>query len=120
MADTPAVTADGFCTNTAPVPGTIRTVNAKNTGPKFFHLHGRRYVPVRQGRVPDRAGRPAPPQAAAGVAPTDVVPVSPREAGTANPARAPLAEDLPPRRPPLPFGERGAPQLTEPPRSLSQ
>ncbi|MFJ4748879.1 hypothetical protein [Streptomyces albogriseolus] len=25
------------------MPGTIRTVNAKNSGPKFFHLHGRRY-----------------------------------------------------------------------------
>ncbi|MFF0794640.1 hypothetical protein [Streptomyces spiralis] len=43
MADTPAVTADSYCTNTAPVPGIVRTVNAKNTGPKFFHLHGRRY-----------------------------------------------------------------------------
>ncbi|MER7870554.1 hypothetical protein GTY64_31590 [Streptomyces sp. SID8376] len=43
MADTPAVTANGYCTNTTPVPGTIRTVNAKSTGPKFFHLHGRRY-----------------------------------------------------------------------------
>ncbi|GAA2917607.1 hypothetical protein GCM10010478_16820 [Streptomyces erythrogriseus] len=43
MADTPAVTAHGYCTNATPVPGTIRTVNAKSTGPKFFHLHGRRY-----------------------------------------------------------------------------
>ncbi|MGW5209511.1 hypothetical protein ACWEQ5_33540 [Streptomyces griseoincarnatus] len=34
MADTPAVTAHGYCTNTTPVPGTIRTVNAKSTGPK--------------------------------------------------------------------------------------
>ncbi|MGW3152524.1 hypothetical protein ACWDG1_49860, partial [Streptomyces sp. NPDC001177] len=45
MAEQPAVTAHGYCTNTAPVPGTIRTVNAKNTGPKYFHLHGRRSPP---------------------------------------------------------------------------
>ncbi|MEU6371261.1 hypothetical protein ABZ876_37695 [Streptomyces sp. NPDC046931] len=31
MADTAAVTADGICTNITPVPGTIRTINAKNT-----------------------------------------------------------------------------------------
>ncbi|MFF9171862.1 hypothetical protein ACF1AY_35840 [Streptomyces sp. NPDC014776] len=43
MADKPAVTADGYCTNTTPVPGTVRTVNAKNAGTKFLHLHGRRY-----------------------------------------------------------------------------
>lgn len=47
MADTPAVTVDGFCTNTAPIPRTVRTVNANNTGPKFFRLHVRRY-----GRCP--------------------------------------------------------------------
>lgn len=43
MADKPAVTAHGYCTNTTPIPGTLRTVNAANTGAKFFHLHGRRY-----------------------------------------------------------------------------
>ncbi|WP_258564368.1 hypothetical protein [Streptomyces himalayensis] len=32
MTDTPAVTSDGYCTNTTPVPGTIRTVNASLTG----------------------------------------------------------------------------------------
>ncbi|GAB2768119.1 hypothetical protein [Streptomyces bullii] len=42
-AEKPAVTDNGYCTNTAPVPGTIHTVNAKNTGAKFFRLHGRRY-----------------------------------------------------------------------------
>ncbi|MFE9024392.1 hypothetical protein ACFYNL_38410 [Streptomyces sp. NPDC007808] len=43
MSDKPAATPDGYCISTQPVPGTIRTVNAKNAGPKFFHLHGRRY-----------------------------------------------------------------------------
>ncbi|MEJ8654942.1 hypothetical protein [Streptomyces sp. MS1.AVA.4] len=43
MADKPATTAHGYCTNTTPVPGTLHTINAKNTGPKFRHLHGRRY-----------------------------------------------------------------------------
>ncbi|MFD4588321.1 hypothetical protein [Streptomyces sp. NPDC058434] len=43
MADRPAATALGYCTNTAPVPGTLRTINAKDIGPKFRHLHGRRY-----------------------------------------------------------------------------
>ncbi|MEU6261463.1 hypothetical protein [Streptomyces sp. NPDC047043] len=44
MSDKPAVTPDGYCTNKEPVPGTIRTINASATGPKFFHLHGRRYA----------------------------------------------------------------------------
>jgi hypothetical protein len=50
VADTPAVTANGYCSNTTPVPGTLRTVNAKNTGPKFFRLHGRRYAHCPCGR----------------------------------------------------------------------
>ncbi|MGX1915981.1 hypothetical protein ACWIID_45470 [Streptomyces phaeochromogenes] len=50
MADTPTVTANGYCTNTTPVPGTTRTVNAKNTRPKFFHLHGRSYAECPCGR----------------------------------------------------------------------
>ncbi|MGW2651699.1 hypothetical protein ACWC2T_44240 [Streptomyces sp. NPDC001393] len=50
MADTPAVTPDGYCTNTTPVPGTARTVNASATGPKFFRLHGRRYAQCPCGR----------------------------------------------------------------------
>jgi hypothetical protein len=49
--DAPAVTANGYCTNTTPVPGTIRTVNAENTGPKFLHLHGRRYTQCPCGRA---------------------------------------------------------------------
>ncbi|MFF8848280.1 hypothetical protein ACF08N_37460 [Streptomyces sp. NPDC015127] len=50
MADTPAVTADGYCTNTTPVLCSIRTLNTKNTGPKFFRLHGRRYGECPCGR----------------------------------------------------------------------
>lgn len=68
MPETPAVTATGHCTNTIPVPGTIRTVNAKNTGPKFFHLHGRRYGTCPCGKEVslterDKLRRHKPPQA---------------------------------------------------------
>jgi hypothetical protein len=48
VAEKPA--ANGYCTNTTPVPGTIRTVNAKNTGPKFLHLHGRVTAQARAAR----------------------------------------------------------------------
>ncbi|WP_405576099.1 hypothetical protein [Streptomyces sp. NBC_01092] len=51
MSVKPATTPDGYCTNTAPVPGTIRAVNAKNTGPKYFHLHGRSYAGCPCGRT---------------------------------------------------------------------
>ncbi|WP_427168767.1 hypothetical protein ACQF4J_46905 (plasmid) [Streptomyces sp. C1-1] len=57
MSDKPALTPDGYCTNTKPVPGTIRAVNAKNTGPKFFHLHGRRYADCPCGRRPSLTDR---------------------------------------------------------------
>ncbi|MEU0853557.1 hypothetical protein ABZ387_37460 [Streptomyces flaveolus] len=68
MPETPAVTATGHCTNTIPVPGTIRTVNAKNTGPKFFRLHGRRYGTCPCGKEVslterDKLRRHKPPQA---------------------------------------------------------
>ncbi|OIJ93237.1 hypothetical protein BIV25_25995 [Streptomyces sp. MUSC 14] len=50
MPDKPAATPDGYCNNSKPVSGTIRTLNAKRTGPKFFHLHGRRYGACPCGR----------------------------------------------------------------------
>ncbi|MGW7365427.1 hypothetical protein ACWGI8_18785 [Streptomyces sp. NPDC054841] len=51
MPDTPAVTANGYCTNTTPAPGTLRTLNANAAGPKFFRLHGRRYADCPCGRA---------------------------------------------------------------------
>ncbi|MFJ5779330.1 hypothetical protein [Streptomyces sp. NPDC093094] len=50
MADQAAVTADGYCTHTAPQPGSIRTLSTQGTGPKFFRLHGRRYGTCPCGR----------------------------------------------------------------------
>ncbi|WP_326757318.1 hypothetical protein OHB35_53305 [Streptomyces phaeochromogenes] len=50
MTDRPAMTPDGYCTNKKPVPGTLRTINASATGPKFFHLHGRRMAQCPCGR----------------------------------------------------------------------
>ncbi|MER5184805.1 hypothetical protein ABT009_42060 [Streptomyces sp. NPDC002896] len=50
MGDKPAVTPDGYCTNTEPVPGNTRTVNAHAAGPKFFRMHGRRYAQCPCGR----------------------------------------------------------------------
>ncbi|WP_455362332.1 hypothetical protein [Streptomyces sp. SYSU K21746] len=50
MPDTPTVTRNGYCTNTTPVTGTTRMVNASDTGPKFRHLHGRRYAQCPCGR----------------------------------------------------------------------
>ncbi|MCX5336879.1 hypothetical protein [Streptomyces sp. NBC_00140] len=51
MSDKPTATPDGYCTNKEPVPGTIRTINASATGPKFFRLHGRRYAACPCGRT---------------------------------------------------------------------
>lgn len=42
MTEKPAITPDGYGTNTEPVPGTRRTRNASATGPAFSHPHGRR------------------------------------------------------------------------------
>ncbi|MFJ2007797.1 hypothetical protein [Streptomyces chartreusis] len=50
MSDKPAATPDGYCTNKTPVPGTVRQINATATGPKFSHLHGRRYAACPCGR----------------------------------------------------------------------
>ncbi|MGW2556420.1 hypothetical protein [Streptomyces sp. NPDC001635] len=50
MRDKPAVSTDGYCTNKEPVPGTLRTINARATGPKFSHLHGRRMAKCSCGK----------------------------------------------------------------------
>ncbi|MEV7892223.1 hypothetical protein ACWD3I_48690 [Streptomyces sp. NPDC002817] len=42
MSEKPAVTADGYCTNTKPVPGTTGQVNGHALGGKFVKMHGRR------------------------------------------------------------------------------
>lgn len=57
MSDKPAATPDGYCTNKEPVAGTIRTINAFATGPKFFHLHGRRYAKCPCGKEASLTGR---------------------------------------------------------------
>ncbi|MFJ8158535.1 hypothetical protein [Streptomyces sp. NPDC094468] len=50
MADTPAVAADGFCTNAVPVKGSARTANTAGLGSKFYRLHGRPYGDCPCGR----------------------------------------------------------------------
>ncbi|MFJ5779729.1 hypothetical protein [Streptomyces sp. NPDC093094] len=52
MADHPASAADGHHPHTVLEPGSIRTLNTRNSGPKFFHLHGRRYGTRPCGREP--------------------------------------------------------------------
>ncbi|MDQ0994818.1 hypothetical protein [Streptomyces sp. V3I7] len=49
MPSTPAA-SDGYCTNRAPVPGSVRTVNAYAAGPKFMRLHGRSLAQCTCGR----------------------------------------------------------------------
>ncbi|WP_406347019.1 hypothetical protein [Streptomyces sp. NBC_00648] len=51
MSDKPAATPDGFCSNTKPLTGTVRTINATKAGPKFFHLRGRRMAQCPCGKV---------------------------------------------------------------------
>ncbi|WP_406723381.1 hypothetical protein WJ438_00030 [Streptomyces sp. GD-15H] len=41
MADAPAVTADGYCTNTAPVAGSVRSTNTTALGSKFARMNNR-------------------------------------------------------------------------------
>ncbi|MDG4857094.1 hypothetical protein P8605_02790 [Streptomyces sp. T-3] len=50
MSGKPAATPDGYCTNTEPVFGTTRQVNAHALGGKFFKMHGRRYADCPCGR----------------------------------------------------------------------
>jgi hypothetical protein len=57
MSDKPAVTPDGYCTNTKPVPGTIEQVNGHALGGKFFKMHGRRYADCPCGRRPSVTDR---------------------------------------------------------------
>lgn len=50
MSEKPALTPDGYCTNKEPITGTIRTINATATGPKYMHLNGRRMAGCPCGR----------------------------------------------------------------------
>ncbi|MER6691127.1 hypothetical protein [Streptomyces minutiscleroticus] len=52
MADTaPAVAANGYCTNTAPVPGSVRSTNTTALGSKFARLNNRPYADCPCGRT---------------------------------------------------------------------
>ncbi|MGW5640333.1 hypothetical protein [Streptomyces sp. NPDC003832] len=42
MSERPAITPDGYCAHTHPVPGTTDQVNSHALGPKFLKMHGRR------------------------------------------------------------------------------
>ncbi|MEU9736490.1 hypothetical protein [Streptomyces sp. NPDC048002] len=53
----PAVTPDGYCANTQPVPGTTKQVNGHALGPKFLKMHGRRYADCPCGRRPSLTDR---------------------------------------------------------------
>lgn len=50
MSEKPAVTPDGYCANTKPVPGTTERVNGHALGGKFVKMHGRRYAECLCGR----------------------------------------------------------------------
>ncbi|MER6186849.1 hypothetical protein [Streptomyces sp. NPDC001652] len=57
MSEKPAVTADGYGTNTKPVPGTTGQVNGHALGGKFVTMHGRRYADCPCGRRPSLTDR---------------------------------------------------------------
>ncbi len=52
MSDKPPVLANGFCSNTTPIPGTAARINGHALGGKFFKMHGRRYATCPCGRLP--------------------------------------------------------------------